>query len=121
MKNFVISSLILLTGSLSVSAENLTNKHLVFVTTHQNEIGEICPEMDAGESLNFEFESDHQVEFNLHYHQDEKVSYPIEPQKLSSITKKFKAPIKQSYCLMWEGLSEEASKIKVKYQILPKK
>ena len=121
MKAFVISSLILLTGSLSVSAESLTNKHWFIAKTHQNDIGEICPEMDAGQSLKFEFESDHQVEFNLHYHEGEKVTYPIEPQKLSSITKTFKAPIKQTYCLMWKGLNEEASKIKINYQVLPKK
>ena len=120
MKKFVVASLILLTGSMAASADSLTNKHYVLVTTHHNDIGEICPEMDEGQTLDFEFESNHDVEFNLHYHEGEKVNYPIKPQQLSSLDKAFKAPIKQTYCLMWKGLSEEASKIKVKYQILPK-
>ena len=119
MKRFVAAGLIALTGTMAASADSLTNKHYILVTTHLDDIGEICPEMDEGQTLDFEFESNHEVEFNLHYHEGEKVSYPIEPQKLNSLNKAFKAPIKQTYCLMWKGLSEVPSKIKVKYQILP--
>ena len=121
MKTLAMSSLLFLAGSMAVSADSLTNKHFTLVTTHQNEIGEICPEMDAGQRLKFEFSSNHEVEFNLHFHEGEKVSYPIEPQTLSSIDRTIEAPIKQTYCLMWKGLSEQASKIKVNYQILPTK
>ncbi|RDX36431.1 hypothetical protein DZA50_05040 [Kangiella sp. HD9-110m-PIT-SAG07] len=119
MKKLVLSSLVLFGGSMSAMADSQTNKHYILVTTHQNDIGEICPEMDEGQTLDFEFESNHEIEFNLHYHEGEIVKYPIEPQKLSSLNKVFKAPIKQTYCLMWKGLKEEPSKIKVNYQILP--
>lgn len=121
MKTLAISSLLLLAGSMTASADSLTNKHFILVTTHQNEIGEICPEMDAGQTLSFDFQSNHDVEFNLHFHEGEKVSYPIEPHKVSTLEQSFEAPIKQTYCLMWKGLNQDPSKIKVKYQILPSK
>lgn len=119
MKSLVISSLILLSTSLPVLGENLTNKHWFITKAYQNDIGETCLEMDAGQSLMFEFESNHEVEFNLHYHKGKKVSYPIKSHKTSAIKQTFKAPMKQTYCLMWKGLNDEPSKIKVKYKILP--
>ncbi|GAA4364124.1 hypothetical protein GCM10023151_19950 [Kangiella marina] len=118
MKTLFLGSLTLLASSLPLVADDSSNKHFILVTTHQNEIGEICPEMDAGQTLSFDFQSNHDVEFNLHFHEGEKVSYPIEPHNVSSIKQSFEAPIKQTYCLMWKGLNQDASKIKVKYHIL---
>ncbi|PXF63140.1 energy transducer TonB [Kangiella spongicola] len=120
MKKLIISSLLLAGSALPLQADNSASKHFVLVTTHQNDIGEICPEMNAGQTLSFDFKSNNEVEFNLHYHEGEKVSYPIEPHKVTSLQQSFEAPIKQTYCLMWKGLSEEPAKIKLNYQILPK-
>ena len=117
MKKLVISSLLLVGSSMPLQADNSASKHFVLVTTHQNDIGEICPEMNAGQTLSFDFKSNNEVEFNLHYHEGENVNYPIEPHKVTSLKKSFEAPIKQTYCLMWKGLSEDASKVKLRYMI----
>ena len=117
MKKLVISGLLLVGSSMPLQADNTASKHFVLVTTHQNDIGEICPEMNAGQTLSFDFKSNNEVEFNLHYHEGEKVSYPIEPHKVESLKQSYKAPIKQTYCLMWKGINKEPSKIKVNYSI----
>lgn len=118
MKNLLLSSLLLLTST-PLLADSLTNKHFILVTTHKDDIGEICPEMETGQTLSFDFKSNHEVEFNLHYHEGEKVTYPIEPHKVTTLEQSYTAPMKQTYCLMWKGLDAEPSKIKVNYQILP--
>ncbi|AOE50283.1 hypothetical protein [Kangiella sediminilitoris] len=90
--------------------------HHIFVTTNTNQVAEVCPELKAGQTLQFEFEAKNKVEFNLHYHQGENITYPIEPQKLAKLTSSFKAPIDQTYCLMWKGLDNE-TRVQLQYHI----
>lgn len=99
----------------SVGAEEELAHHII-VTTNQRQIGEACPELKAGQVLQFEFKAKQTVEFNLHYHQGDKVSYPIERQELKTLSQNYKAPIDQTYCLMWEGL-EDDTLVQVKYSI----
>lgn len=113
----MFATLSLLTAALISQAAAQGAKHHTYVTTHKDEVGEVCPELKAGQTLNFKFKSSEDVEFNLHYHLDDKVEYPIKPQTLKSINKSYKAPIDQTYCLMWKGISEKPSKIQVGYGI----
>ncbi len=99
----------------SVSAEEESSHHII-VTTNQRQIGEACPELKAGQVLQFEFKAKRTVEFNLHYHQGDKVSYPIERQELKTLKQSYTAPIDQTYCLMWEGLKDDTL-VQVKYSI----
>lgn len=90
--------------------------HHIFVTTNTNQVAEVCPELKAGQILQFEFKAKHDVEFNLHYHLGEEVEYPIKPHKISTLNSSFKAPIDQTYCLMWKGLDNDTG-VQLKYHI----
>ena len=109
---FAISALALVSCS-SVSAKG---QHHIYATVNSDEIGEACPELQAGQTLSFNFESTKSAEFNLHYHEGDEVTYPVEPQSLMEITEDYKAPIDQTYCLMWKGLKDN-TKVQVKYRI----
>lgn len=114
MKKTLLTFILISVFAINTANAEDAQKHLILVNSDKGNIGEICPELKTGQTLHFEFEANKEVKFNLHYHQGEKVTYPIEVQKLQSIKQTFKAPIDQTYCLMWEGL-EDKSNIKVTY------
>ena len=114
MKITLLTSVLLAVLAINTANAKNSQKHFILVNSDKGNIGEVCPELKTGQILHFEFEASKDVEFNLHYHEGEKVTYPIEVQKTQSIKQAFKAPIDQTYCLMWKGL-EDKSNIKVTY------
>lgn len=72
--------------------------------THELKTGDIaeeCLRLAAGKSRRFSWTASQPVDFNIHYHQGEKVSYPV---KLSGQKKGagiFTASATEDYCWMW--------------------
>ena len=110
---------LLLGASLALSScsnNKSDGAHHIYATVNAGEIGEACPELQAGQTLVYHLNASKSVEFNLHYHTEDETSYPIEPQSLMSIEKEYQAPIEQTYCLMWKGLKDKTS-VEVTYRI----
>ena len=72
------------------------------ITTIQpGQIEESCMLLAAGERLEFSFSANTGLDFNIHYHDDEKVHFPVNESSLSEWKGVYIAPEKQHYCLMW--------------------
>ena len=66
-------------------------------------VHEECFDLEKDQSIKFRFESNSSLMFNVHYHEGEEVTYPIEEIALKKLDDKFVAPVTQHYCLMWKN------------------
>jgi hypothetical protein len=70
-------------------------------TIQPGQIEESCMAMAAGERLEFSFSANTGLDFNIHYHDDKEVHFPVNESALSEWKGVYIAPTGQHYCLMW--------------------
>lgn len=78
-------------------------------------IHEDCFEMTPGQKLECFFKATSPLDFNIHYHEDGKIFYPVKKDFVSRDVGEFTPEIRQYYCVMWSNPSDEA--IKVSYTL----
>lgn len=81
------------------------------------QIHEECFTLNAGDRVDFAFESTEPVDFNLHYRQGQAVIMPISREKSREGAGVYAATIARDYCLTWEAGAAGAS---IDYRILIK-
>jgi hypothetical protein len=64
---------------------------------------EECAQLEEGDRLEYSFESNEPVDFNIHYHEGSAVVMPIVRDKTTADAGIYVARIAQGYCLMWEA------------------
>jgi hypothetical protein len=79
---------------------------------------EECFRLDAGERIDFYFESVVPVAFNIHYHDGNAVVMPIARENATQETGDFTADRKEIYCLMWEAGAEPSA---LEYRVRPRR
>ncbi len=78
---------------------------------------EECIQVTQKQELPYQFSSSEKLMFNIHYHSDQGVIYPIPEQAMTSLSGILKPQTEQRYCLMWVNTSQETVKLSVKYKI----
>jgi len=71
------------------------------VTLQPKGMHEECVKLDAGEKRRYYWKSDAAVDFNVHYHEGNDVSYPVKREGMRTDGGTFSAKIAQDYCWMW--------------------
>lgn len=69
---------------------------------------EECLRLELGDRLDYRFESEQPVAFNVHYHEDKYVIMPITRAGITSDTAIFAPVVPQDYCLTWEAGADGA-------------
>ena len=72
-------------------------------TLQPGAVAEECVRLEAGRSRAFEWTSDAALDFNIHYHAGDKVSYPVKLGNQKKGRGKFTASTSQDYCWMWSA------------------
>jgi len=67
------------------------------------QVHEECFKLDAGDRVEFGFESTEPVDFNIHHHEGQAVVMPISREKSREDAGIYVARLAQDYCLMWEA------------------
>jgi hypothetical protein len=67
------------------------------------QIHEECVKLEPGDRLDYTFNADAPLHFNIHYHEGNAVIMPVTRDKVASGTGRFEAIVAQEYCLMWEA------------------
>ncbi len=93
-----------------------TNQHHGVFKLDKNQKSEVCPELTAGQVLEFDFKASLPVLFNFHYHQDKQTLYPLPERNLTEIKYRFVAPSENFFCLMWQTHLDN-TKIQYRYSI----
>jgi hypothetical protein len=70
---------------------------------------EECLKLDAGDRVEYAFESTEPVDFNIHFHQGKTVVMPVVREKSRGDAGVYASPDRQDYCLMWEAGAAGAS------------
>ena len=76
---------------------------------------EYCLDLTAQDSLEYAFEADGPVDFDIHYHDGLTVVFPVELTGTTGHTGQFSPNESQSYCLMWSnrGLSRASMEYRI--------
>jgi 5-formaminoimidazole-4-carboxamide-1-beta-D-ribofuranosyl 5'-monophosphate synthetase len=64
-------------------------------------IAEECLRLEPGRSRTFEWNSDAPVDFNIHFHKGDEVTYPVKADGRSKGRGRFTAATGEDYCWMW--------------------
>ncbi len=81
---------------------------------------EDCIEMTKGNSMLYSFKSSAPLNFNIHFHEGEAISYPVERKNTSAEEGEFLPDRKQYYCMMWTNIGSEAVKVEYSYNVKKK-
>jgi hypothetical protein len=64
-------------------------------------VAEECFRLDAGERVDFEFQANGPLEFNLHTHRGDQLVTPVEAKRTRAQSGTYVSPRAEDYCLMW--------------------
>ena len=79
-------------------------------------IYEVCMWLSPGDRLYYEFTSNTNLHFNIHYHEGNEVQYPVQIE-LTSLEKAIFAPeSRKHYCLMWKNPVRKSVELNLNYQ-----
>ncbi len=62
---------------------------------------EECASMHRGQTIVYDFEASEHVDFNIHYHADQKPNYVVDKPGIASDNGKYEPLTENIYCLMW--------------------
>ncbi len=71
------------------------------VTLSPEKFHEECMRLEKGEVRRFQFRAGAKVAFNIHYHRDMEVFYPVKDDATKRKSGRFRAPAADEYCWMW--------------------
>ena len=96
---------------------NLSNKteEKLAVTLPPKRYYEKCVDISETQQLIFNFNSQAQFSFNLHYHDEGEVYYEIKEDSVAEFDFTFKPEKRAYYCLMWGNPG--AVKVEMKYEL----
>ena len=92
---------------LAAAAES-TSSQAFATTLAPGQSHEACAKLAQGDSRSYHWKSDAPVDFNIHYHDGDKVSMPVERKGMRGDGGTFKAKVPQDYCWMWTARDKPA-------------
>ena len=69
-------------------------------------VHESCHKLQAGSKLNYSFQVSSETLFNVHYHMDKQIKYPVAEQQALKDSGVVYIDTTQTYCLMWTNPQE---------------
>lgn len=66
-------------------------------------VHEECVKLLPGDRLEYAFDANAPLHFNIHYHEGKAVVMPLSRDQVKSDRGEFKVLVAQEYCLMWEA------------------
>jgi hypothetical protein len=67
------------------------------------QIQEECAKLQAGDRLEYGFNADAPLHFNIHYHEGKAMILPLTRDNVKADRGEFNVLIAQEYCVMWEA------------------
>jgi len=100
--------LLLLVAARAFAADASAPPKPFTATLQPKAMHEECVKLDAGEKRKYYWKSDAAVDFNIHYHEGQEVSYPVKRDGMRTDGGTFTAKIAQDYCWMWTARDKPA-------------
>ena len=79
------------------------------------EFQELCIEMSPRDEVQYEFQSDQPIKFNIHFHDGFTIQRPVRLNDVTAHAGKYVADVARSHCLMWRnhGIKETSLRYRV--------
>ena len=74
----------------------------------KGKLKEACVDLKQGERIRWSFKADADTNFNIHYHEGEKVTYPAKKDNVAADEGVLDVAITQGYCWMWRSPNHPA-------------
>jgi hypothetical protein len=84
------------------------------VTLQPGESHEACMHLEAGDKRKWYFKASAPLDFNIHYHDGDKVSYPVKRDRMRGDGGTFAARVAQDYCWMWTTTGKTAARLEAR-------
>lgn len=83
------------------------------LTIAPGKFAEICGPLEAGQAVQWSFEADRALNFNVHYHVDKDVRYPAKKENIKRLQGDLSVDSRQDYCWMWTNKTTASTKLSV--------
>ncbi len=110
----VLLTLTFMSFSLHADPQRDIDESTVILT---GKVHESCVELKLGESVEYTFESDAMLSYNVHYHDGEEIVFPVTEHKANNESNVFTAEADQVYCLMWTNSSDGQVTVRYTYKL----
>ena len=98
----------------------LLRKSETEVTVDPSRIHEDCIDLFPGDVMVYSFRASSPVDFNIHFHSEGTITYPVSGKNMSNGEGKFSPERKQFYCLMWTNPQKEPVHLTYTYNVVKK-
>lgn len=71
-----------------------------------NYMREFCIKFQQDDEVQYRFESEHPVNFDIHYHPDNGTQFKVRKDVVTQLTGKFSSEATQAYCFTWRNKHE---------------
>ena len=94
------------------------NEEIVEITIPVQHYFEKCLDLKESQELQYGFESQAPLSFNLHYHQLGETFYALEEESVVELEKTFQAEERGYYCLKWGNSGQDKVEMNYYFKIL---
>lgn len=108
-------------GAAAVDATNMADIHWEGGTraSHDFQVEpskfvELCGPLRKGQAVQWRYESNAPLDFNVHYHVGQKVHYPSRHEGTARADGRLDVTLDESYCWMWTNRSSKAVEVQVR-------
>ena len=84
------------------------------VAVAPGKFAELCGPLAAGKTVQWTFDADSELNFNIHYHVGKEVRYPSRMDRVRRSAGDLAVDLAQDYCWMWTNKSAVAAKVAVR-------
>jgi hypothetical protein len=78
-----------------------SDPHAFSLVVPAGDMHEECMHLDTGDRRKYEWKSDQPLDFNIHYHREPKVFFPVKKTGTKAQDATFVAKSGEDYCWMW--------------------
>jgi hypothetical protein len=80
------------------------------------QFAEVCGPLKAGDGVQWSFDANQPLDFNIHFHEGKAVHYPARTDQARELKGVLKAEVAQDYCWMWSNKSPVAARLRLRLQ-----
>lgn len=120
LKIFITMLIACLSGFFISGCSSIPWNSQTAVTINPSKFHEDCIQLLPGDSLIYSFRTSDPVDFNIHYHENGKIFYPVSKKNVSDKKGKYNSGEKQFYCLMWTNPQKAPVSLTYSYDIREK-
>jgi hypothetical protein len=114
---YLMALMLATTPALAEETENVLAHLDREVVLGAGKVEEPCFAMAISDRLQFAFEADSGLNFNIHYHENDSVSFPVSVKDRKKEEGEFFATGSRQYCMMWTNHTESDVKLTYRYTV----